>query len=145
MSAKESVLTGSAGEHYVLYKLHREGILAAQSPAGARDADILVFDDDAVGRRVQVKTRTFGIDGGWHMREKHERVRDPGLVYAFVDLEPKSPVVYLVPSHVVADVLARSHQAWLNAPGRGGRVRRDHVMRRLRPEYAELDMGTDGR
>jgi len=42
----DSVLTGSAGEHYVLYKLHREGILAAQSPTGARDADILVFDDD---------------------------------------------------------------------------------------------------
>jgi hypothetical protein len=42
VTAKDSVLTGSAGEHYVLYRLHRQGVLAAQSPAGARDADVLV-------------------------------------------------------------------------------------------------------
>ena len=131
----DTVLTGSAGEHYVLYKLHREGILAAQSPAGARDADILVFDDDGIGRRVQVKTRTHGADGGWHMSLKHEKMRDPGLVYAFVDLEPEPPVVYVVPSEVVAEVVALAHQGWLNAPGKGGRDRRDTEFRRLRPEY----------
>ncbi len=135
MSARDSVLTGSAGEHYVLYRLHREGILAAQSPAGAREADILVFNSDGLGRRIQVKTRTYGADGGWHMGEKHERLRDPGLVYAFVDLEPDPPIVYVVPSEVVANIVTRSHTAWLEAPGRGGRAHRDHPMRRIRPEY----------
>jgi len=135
MSATDSVLTGSAGEHYVLYKLHRAGILAAQSPAGARDADILVFDEFGNGRRVQVKTRTHGADGGWHMSLKHESMRDSGLIYAFVDLEPEPPTVYLVPSGVVADVVALAHQGWLGAPGKGGRPRRDTDFRRLRPEY----------
>lgn len=136
MSSRDSVLTGSAGEHYVLYRLHREGILAAQSPAGARDADVLVFDEQGHGTRVQVKTRTHGADGGWHMSLKHERIRDPGLVYAFVDLQPDPPVVYVVPSGAVADVIALSHQGWLSAPGRGGRVRRDTDFRRLLPEYS---------
>ena len=135
MSAKNSVLTGSAGEHYMLYRLHREGILAAQSPAGARDADILVFNEAGIGRRVQVKTRTYGADGGWHMGLKHEQMRDPTLVYAFVDLEPEPPAIYVVPSAVVADVVARAHQTWLAAPGKNGRVRRDTDLRRLRPEY----------
>ena len=145
MKIRDSVLTGSAGEHYVLYRLHREGILAAQSPAGAREADILVFNQDGVGRRVQVKTRTYGADGGWHMGEKHERLRDPGLIYAFVDLEPEPPVVYIVPSEVVADVLALSHQEWLAAPGKGGRAHRDHPMRRLIPEYSFAVPGYGGR
>lgn len=62
MSARNSVLTGSAGEHYVLYRLHREGILAAQSPAGAREADILVFNSDGLGRRIQVMP---GLRSDW--------------------------------------------------------------------------------
>jgi hypothetical protein len=119
--------------------------LAAQSPAGVRDADILVFSDLGVGRRVQVKTRTYGADGGWHMGLKHEGMRDSGLVYAFVDMEPEPPVVYLVPSDVVADVVSRSHLAWLAAPGKGGRVRRDHDLRRLRPEYPFDVAGFEGR
>ena len=135
MSARDSVLTGSAGEHFVLYKLHRAGILAAQSPAGARDADVLVFNDLGLGKRIQVKTRTYGPDGGWHMRMKHEQMTDPGLVYAFVDLEPEPPVVYLVPSVTVAEVLARSHQAWLAVPGKT-RPHADHPMRRLLPHYS---------
>jgi hypothetical protein len=145
MSPRDSVLTGSAGEHYVLYRLHREGILAAQSPAGARDADILVFNNLGVGTRVQVKTRTYGADGGWHMGQKHESMRDPGLVYAFVDMEPEPPVVYVVPSEVVANVVAGSHLAWLGAPGKAGRVHKNHDMRRLRPEYPFELAGFTGR
>jgi hypothetical protein len=44
------------------------------------------------------------------MSVKHERLRDPGLVYAFVDMEPEPPVVYVVPSEVVAEVVALAQQ-----------------------------------
>jgi hypothetical protein len=94
------------------------------------------WSDAGLGRRIQVKTRTTGIDGGWHMRANHEAVRDPGLIYAFVDLVPEPPAVHLVPSETVADVLAKSDRAWLDTPGRGGRAHRDHVMRRLVPAYS---------
>jgi hypothetical protein len=141
----DSVLTGSAGEHYVLYKLHREGILAAQSPTGAREADILVFDRSNLGKRVQVKTRTHGADGGWHMGVKHERIVDDGLIYAFVDLEPEPPVVYLVPSRVVAGAVAISYKSWLTAPGVGGRPHRQSDFRRLLPEWSFPVEGFEGR
>lgn len=136
MGAKDSILIGAAGEHYALYELQRRGLLAAQSPANAYAADILVFSPTmSVGSMVQVKTRTSGRDGGWHMRAKHERFFHPRLFYAFVDLEPPSPVVYVMPSSVVADALTRSHQAWLALPGRGGRAHRDNDMRRVVPIF----------
>ena len=141
----DSVLTGSAGEHYVLYKLHREGILAAQSPTGARETDILVFDHHNLGKRIQVKTRTHGADGGWHMGLKHEKLVDEGLIYAFVDLEPDPPAVYLVPSGVVASAIARSHVSWLAAPGKGGREHREFDFRRLLPEWPFVVEGFEGR
>ena len=56
MSVGYHVLTGAAGEEYVLYELHRRGVLAAQTPTNAYLADILVFDPEmAVGPMVQVK------------------------------------------------------------------------------------------
>jgi len=41
-----------------MYRLHREGILAAQSPAGARDADILVQAHPKDRQRVRRRRRT---------------------------------------------------------------------------------------
>ena len=43
MGARSSVLTGSAGEAYVLFRLQLLGLLAAFSPPNAYAADILVF------------------------------------------------------------------------------------------------------
>lgn len=137
MIKRDSAVTGSAGEHYVLYQLHRHGLIAALAPRGAHDADIIVFSPEmSVGSMIQVKTRTYGRDGGWHMREKHEAMAHPRMFYALVDLEPDAPVVYVVPSGVVADVLRAAHQAWLAAPGRLGRAHRDHPMRRLLSNYS---------
>lgn len=111
MIKRDSAVTGSAGEHYVLYQLHRHGLIAALAPRGAHDADIIVFSPEmSVGSMIQVKTRTYGRDGGWHMREKHEAMAHPRMFYALVDLEPDAPVVYVVPSGVVADVLRAAHQ-----------------------------------
>jgi hypothetical protein len=49
------------GEHETLCGLHREGMLAAQCPAGARDADKLAFGDAGLGTRIQVEDRTYGV------------------------------------------------------------------------------------
>jgi len=136
VGARDSVLTGASGEHYVLYKLHRLGLLAAQAPPNAYAADILVFSPGMlVGSMVQVKTRTVGRDQGWHMREKHQDLVRPRLFYALVDLEPDIPVVYVVPSAVVADVLTRSHRTWLGTPGVHGQQHQNTPMRRLLAEF----------
>lgn len=77
------------------------------------------------------------------MNVKHERFEQPRSLYAFVDLKADSPVVYIVPSRVVARFLRRSHKRWLAAPGKMGQPHKDNPMRRLAstsldlPDYEE--------
>lgn len=137
MGARNSVMTGAAGEDYVLYQLHIRDLLAAQAPSNAFAADIVVFSPRmSVGAMIQVKTRTGGSDGGWHMGQKHETLVHPRLFYIFLDLEPAAPVCYIVPAEVVAQAVATSHRAWLAAPGARGQPHRDNQMRRITPRFA---------
>lgn len=133
----EKALVGPAGEHYVLFRLFREGLMAALAPPRSPMIDILVLsaDGSTVTATVQVKTRTIGADKGWHFSKKHEDVSEDRLFYALVDLEPDTPVTYIVPSSVVARAVRRSHEVWLATPGKDGSQHNDHNMRRLRPIY----------
>ncbi|MEX2645046.1 MAG: hypothetical protein WD249_02165 [Gaiellaceae bacterium] len=134
----ERSLVGPAGEHYVIFRLYQQGMLASLAPGGSPTVDVLVLSpDETVIASLQVKTRTYGRDQGWHMREKHESIVSPRLFYAFVDLEPDVPVTYIVPSSVVADAITHSHREWLATPGRQGQPRRDHAMRRIVPVFNE--------
>lgn len=144
MVSKSSVL-GAAGEHYVMCQLLRRGMIAALAPAGVPLADIVVTDD--IGDRLcalQVKSRNdIGADGGWHMKAKHETIDGDALFYAFVDFgkdTTASPICYIVPSAVVADVMRRSHATWLAKPGKGGKPHKDHDMRRFLPDYDKMGL-----
>ncbi|WFS69595.1 hypothetical protein CFBP4996_26340 (plasmid) [Agrobacterium leguminum] len=138
--ASKSSIVGAAGEHYVMCQLLRREMIAALAPAGVPNCDIVVTDD--IGDRlcaIQVKTRQDkGSDGGWHMSRKHENIQSPNLFYAFVDFGKNltdHPTCYVVPSAVVADVIQRSHQAWLSSPGKMGQERKDTDFRRFLPDY----------
>jgi hypothetical protein len=134
----QRALVGPAGEHYVLFRLYREGMLASLAPPGSPTVDVLVLaPDESVIASLQVKTRTYGRDKGWHMSAKHERIIAARLFYAFVDLEAEPAVTYVVPSNVVAEVLKKSHKAWRAAPGARGQQRNDTDMRRIQPEYPD--------
>ena len=132
-----SITTGAAGEHYVMCQLLRRGLIAALAPTGVPDADIIVTD--AIGDRlcaVQVKTRLKpGSDKGWHMSKKHEAISSPNIYYCFVGFETEPPGCWIVPSAVIADVLKRSHQNWLQQPGKRGQPHKGNKMRRLCESY----------
>jgi hypothetical protein len=118
-------------------------MLASLAPPGSPTVDVLVLSpDQSVIASLQVKTRTYGADKGWHMSIKHESISEPRLFYACLDLEPELPVTYIVPSGVVADVLRNSHQAWLAAPGAKGQQRNDNRMRRIKPAYPDTWPGS---
>lgn len=135
-SQLERSLIGPAGEYYVLFRLHMQDMLASLAPRGSPTVDILVLNpDESVSATLQVKTRTRGADGGWHMSAKHEYIARSGLFYAFLDLEPIPYRTYIVPSQVIAKLLSKSHQVWLNTPGKHGRLHKEHDMRRVRPDY----------
>lgn len=80
------------------------------------------------------------------MSEKHENISSPGLFYVFLDFGrtlTDQPVCFVVPSAIVADVVARSHATWLSQPGKRVQVRKDGPMRRFMPDYTKvgLDIG----
>lgn len=132
----ERALVGPAGEHYVLFRLYQQVILASLAPPGSPTVDVLALSpDETVIASLQVKTRTYGRDRGWHMRDKHEEIAEERYFYAFVDFEPDIPVTYIIPSRVVADVLKKAHQVWLDTPGARGQPHKDGPTRRLVPDY----------
>lgn len=134
----ERALVGPAGEHYVLFRLYQQGLLASLAPPGSPTVDVLVLSpDETVIASLQVKTRTYGRDQGWAMSVKHESIIEARLFYAFVDLEPEAPVTYIIPSSVVVEAVTQSHRVWLNTPGRGGRPHREHKLRRIVPVFNE--------
>ncbi|MEJ1970046.1 MAG: hypothetical protein WDN03_15655 [Rhizomicrobium sp.] len=71
--AKETSIIGAAAEHYVMYQLLRQGLIAALAPKGVPEVDILVTDRGGSSlAEIQVKGRQFSKDGGWTMNVKHE-------------------------------------------------------------------------
>ena len=143
----DTQLVGAAGEHLVLSRLLARGILAAQAPRGTRKADILVnhFDGKAPCL-IQVKTRSGkGADGGWHMKAKHEDIKDKDMFYCFVDLTEPHPIVFVVPALQVAKVVTESHAKWLSTPGKKGQSHNETDMRRIRSYYGmNLKSALDG-
>ena len=133
-SKQDKGLIGAAGEHLVLSRLLANGFLAAQAPRGTRKVDILVnFIDGGEPCLIQVKPRSKGGSKGWHMNEKHEAIRDADLFYCFVDFEPASPEVYVIPAVTVSQVLELDHSIWFSTPGKNGQPHNATAFRRLRP------------
>ena len=140
-TAKDTAMIGNAAEHYVMCQLLRRNLIAALALKGVPEVDILVSDRRSNSlAEIQVKGRRFSKDGSWTMNAKHERddfVR-PRLFYCFVDFgksDDEEPKCWVIPSKVVADILKRSHQAWLDTPGKGGRPHVDWPMRRITASY----------
>jgi hypothetical protein len=95
-----------------------------------------VLDEKAnIVKSIQVKARSKGADGGWHMKAKHEELWNPRLWFVFVDMEPAEPICYVMPSSVVAEIVYLSHSIWLGLPGVNGRPHVDSDIRRIRPKY----------
>jgi hypothetical protein len=138
----DTTLTGAAGEHLVMSRLLQRGILSAPAPRGTSKVDVLVhFLDRRTPVLLQVKARQSGSDGGWHMGEKHEHIVDDSILYCFVDFQPASPTVHVIPSRVVASALRADHQTWLDTPGKYGQAHKPTKLRRLRPKMWCMDEG----
>ena len=135
--ASDKQLVGASGEHLVLSRLLNLGYLAAPAPRGTRKVDVLVNHlDGKTPCLIQVKTRT-GVDAdqGWHMRAKHEDMKDADMFYCFVALGDIQSDVYVIPAKQVSEVVTESHATWLSIPGAKGQKRNDSDMRRIKNDY----------
>jgi hypothetical protein len=71
----QTTLLGAAGEYYIMAELLRRNYIAALAPHGVPTADIIVTDVEGARQcSIQVKSRQGGIDGGWRMSAKNERI-----------------------------------------------------------------------
>jgi hypothetical protein len=134
-----SSLVGAAGEHYVMSQLLLRGCLAALTPRGAPEADILVGTaDGSVLAEIQVKTRSGRGGKGWRMSEKNEQIVRDRLFYCFVDFgrDPEWPV-YVMPSGLIAKYLTDVHAAYLATPGKHGQQRKDWPGRFISPHLPQ--------
>jgi hypothetical protein len=144
--SNDSTLLGAAGEYFVMSELLRRGFIAALAPQGVPNSDIVVtnLSGDKLCT-IQVKSRRdIGSDGGWHMKPKHADLTGNQLFYCFVDFGASIealPVVYVLPSKIVAKAIGDSHVAWLSTLGAKGQKRNDSNVRRLLPNYANAYLG----
>lgn len=138
-------LIGNAGEHFVMAELLRHDIVAALAPRNAPGIDILA---DAGKRtyRIRVKTKSHEAES-WVWMAKEEDAGAtifPGLMaedrdhtedlIALVDVpEAGAPMIHLLSTPVVDRFLKKTHQEYLDTPGRGGRKHQPSRMRRFYP------------
>lgn len=123
---RTTAITGTAGEHYVAYRLARMGYLPALTRGGSPSVDILVANQTGTGTLgIQVKTSTWAWYQykrdkqkpnfwNWDVNPKATTLKGDRLFYAFVDLrdDPKDhqePVVFIVPSKDVTELVKKKH------------------------------------
>lgn len=125
-------------------ELLRRGIVAALTPPGTPETDILVRAPDGAAAEIQVKTWVRSGEGGWMMGTHAGDLERDSLFYALVDWrEVAAAVIYVVPSAVAASWVRRSFKEWLATPGRGGKPHDpDNKIRKLMP--AEMDRFSPG-
>ena len=118
----QTTLTGAAGEYFVMAELLRRNYISALAPHGVQPLTLSSRTLKVQDSAESVKSRRErGSDGGWHMNEKHERTRAKHLFYCFVDFGKTvsdRPSTFVVPSNIVAKVVAASHKKWLADPGK---------------------------
>lgn len=111
--SKENIakaVTGTAGVHFVAYRLSAMGYIVALTPEGAPGVDLMAFSPKSGAVPVQVKTATDARRPGnkriWRLSRNAPDLRSKGVFYAFVDMKGSAadkPDVFIVPAKWVAD------------------------------------------
>lgn len=115
-----TALVGAAGEHFVAYRLSAMGFPVALTRGGSQSIDLMVGDiggTAAVSLQVKTATRAWHNSKSkpeksrweWDVGPRSAKLCGEAIFYAFVDLRGGEglPVVYIVPSAVVADAVIR--------------------------------------
>lgn len=127
-----SINIGNCGEYYVAAELERRGFTVAVPMSNVDNFDILAINKNKPYNQyaIQVKTTTRS---GWILGKKSENIIGNNIFYIFVKLEGSNmPEYYIYPSDYVANSVKKSHQVWLNTPGRNGKQHNDNPLREFK-------------
>lgn len=128
--AKQNV--GNAGEFFIAYLLSANNCIVTVTLGRTEGFDLLIVNPNNKTFKISVKT-TFYKKKSLLMTKKVEELKESDIVYAFVRFESidKLPDYWIVPSKVVAERVASSHQKWLNTPRKDGNPHKDTTMRQF--------------
>lgn len=130
MPNSTNVSTGNAGEYFVAGELERHGFTVAVPMPNVKDFDILAINRTTYEQfAIQVKTTGYK-QKKWTLSKKNETLEGDHVIYFFVSLnELETPEYHIVPSKIVAETVRKSHQEWLNTPGKHGQAHNDNTIR----------------
>ena len=124
------ISTGNSGEYFVAGELERRGFTVAIPMSNVKDFDILAINRTTYKQyAIQVKTTRLKARK-WTLDKKNEDLIGKNIIYIFVSLnELDNPEYHIVPSKIVANTIKKSHQEWLDTPGKKGQPHNDNTRR----------------
>ena len=133
-------LSGIAGEYFVAAELTRRGFMASITLRNNDSIDIHAskLSDQRIFA-IQVKTQQLDRSS-WPLHKKSELLFSNNIFYIFVSFQGllDRPKYYIVPSKTVAERVKKSHQIWLDTPGKKGQPHNDSTMRIFEDKSGEF-------
>ncbi|MBQ6932519.1 MAG: aspartate ammonia-lyase [Clostridia bacterium] len=130
----DHISVGNCGEYFVAAELERHGFTAAISMTNTKDFDILAIHKESQKQiAIQVKTNHLNKKT-WTLNNKAETLYKENVYYVFVSLSEDDavlPTYYIIDSTTVAKSIKENHFAWLNSPGKKGKVHKDNTLRKF--------------
>lgn len=121
-------------------RLLARGLTAALAPQFAPNIDILVTSPNGtLLKSVQVKTSRNPRN--WRFSRKAEALAHSNLYYCLVHLNQAQEfqdTVYVVPSKLIASLVATSHSTWLAGTKANGAPRKDSAIREVKSDFTAV-------
>lgn len=132
----EGTLIGNAGEYFVTAELLKRGVIAALAPRNTPGFDLLAATPSGA-IKIRVKTKTEEYDA-WQWNAKADGSIFIGLsdtadyiVLVNLTLETKDMDYFIVPTHLIDEILKRDFHNWVTTPGKKGQQRATDNKRRI--------------
>ncbi len=123
---------GNTGEYYIASKLSALDFTVSITLGRAERFDILALRPDGKTLTFSIKTAQLEDVKGFPLSSKDEQNPADNFYYAFVKLNEskREPDFWIIPSHIVSELITTAHKNWLATAGRSGKV--DHKDNSLR-------------
>ena len=133
MSKTDSVSIGNCGEYFVAAELERHGFTVAVPMSNTKNFDVLAIDRSN-DRQIAVQVKTnHTSQRTWTLSRKNETLCGENIYYILVCLNEKgAPDYYILPSHLVAKSVRKSHADFLSgATTKNGKKGTDTTIRKF--------------
>ena len=122
---------GISGEFFIAHVLAKHNFKVNVSLGRTEGFDLFVQNPSGVNITISVKTTYLKINKFLLMNKKADTLIDDYLFYAFVRLNmpDDEPEFWIVPSKVVAPVIKKAHEVWMEGTAKDGTPHQENPLR----------------